>query len=358
MSDHSFQICGPAPPPMLGRAALMSSLRRKLTKETPDHVQVIGPRFAGKSVLLQALVREFRAPESCYFAAHLWDLAHRSPQDDDEFMRGLREQLSMALRPADPELADYLKSPSEHPCMQTMEVLDELANGNRRVLLILDGFDKPLSNRELTRNLWDQLREMASRPSLCLVTATRKGMQDLLQNADAKTSDFWSVFNPSPVYVHCFDAKDMEAVLAPLATVSLSQGARAKLMRWTGGFPPLLLMFLNEMINIGFRKTFEASTIDQLARSKLPPITDILNAVWNDCSEQSKSLYRRIRQRGEVSLMDVRPCDVDPLVHRGFCVQDDKRVTANCHWVDRMLDHTDGQAHSPRWWKSAFGFRS
>jgi hypothetical protein len=38
---------------MLGREATMERMWGALTKATPDHLQMVGPRFAGKTVVLR-----------------------------------------------------------------------------------------------------------------------------------------------------------------------------------------------------------------------------------------------------------------------------------------------------------------
>jgi hypothetical protein len=74
----------------------------------------------------------------------------------------------------------------DNPYREIAEVLDALKDEGGKVLAIMDGFDKPLSGGHLTRNLWDQLRELALKPSLRLVTASRR----TLRHPDAQTSDF------------------------------------------------------------------------------------------------------------------------------------------------------------------------
>ena len=63
-----------------------------------------------------------------------------------------------------------------------------------RILVVLDGFDHVLAGTGLTRNLWDQLRELARRPSLRLVTGSRRRLRELCRTEEVQSSNFWGIF--------------------------------------------------------------------------------------------------------------------------------------------------------------------
>ena len=48
MSASPYRVLGVEVPPMLGRERLFDRLCRHLTKASPDHVSVIGPRLFGE----------------------------------------------------------------------------------------------------------------------------------------------------------------------------------------------------------------------------------------------------------------------------------------------------------------------
>lgn len=51
MTDRRFPICSATVPVCVGREVLLHRMLGALTKPAPDHLQVIGARFAGKSTL-------------------------------------------------------------------------------------------------------------------------------------------------------------------------------------------------------------------------------------------------------------------------------------------------------------------
>lgn len=229
MSDRKFPILGTSVAPMLGRANIMRRMIGALTKPNPDHLQVVGPRFAGKTVILHELARQLVEMGTPYSAVIIWDLGHQTPETDELFMRRLAQELSVALRPQNVDYSDHLKNVQESAYQDIAEILDLLSDEKAKILVIMDGFDKPLSNGQLTRNLWDQLRELALKPSLRLVTASRRTLRDLIRHPDAQTSDFWNIFDPSPVRVGCFNEDDFNNLLSHIPDTQLEQGAKTEI---------------------------------------------------------------------------------------------------------------------------------
>jgi hypothetical protein len=213
MPDRKFPILGTSVPPMLGRDAIMQKMLGALTKPMPDHLQVIGPRFAGKTVILHELARRLRAAGGPYTAMLIWDVGHQTPISDELFIRRFARELSGACEMNHPEYAKHLRNSDGSAYSDIADVLDLLTAEGRKVLAIMDGFDRPISNGQLTRNLWDQLRELGQKPSLRFVTACRRTQRELIRNPDEETSPFWNIFLDAPVRVSCFDENDLMAVL-------------------------------------------------------------------------------------------------------------------------------------------------
>lgn len=152
-SGSRFPIVGTSVPPAIGRVTILQKIVGALTKRIPDHLQVVGPRFAGKTVILNELAGQLHKLGSPYVAVVLWDLGHQTPATDALFMQGFARELSSVLQGSHPDYAQHLKGDQENPYQDIAEVLDALKDEGVKVLAIMDGFDKPLSNGQLTRNL-------------------------------------------------------------------------------------------------------------------------------------------------------------------------------------------------------------
>ena len=143
-----------------------------------------------------------------------------TPADDGGFMRRLKQMLVEALKARHSDYAKYLADAEGSPYEDMSDVLDSLA-GEGNVLAVLDGCDRALSNGRLTRNLWDQMRELGVKPNLQFITASRRTLRELIRHPDVESSPFFNIFDPSPVRVGCFDEQDLDAVLRRAPEIGL-----------------------------------------------------------------------------------------------------------------------------------------
>lgn len=344
MPDSRFPILGTTVPPMLGRATILRRMTSALTKPTPDHLQVVGPRFAGKTVILHELSARLRQVGSAYSAVVMWDLGHQTPGTDALFMQRLAGELSAALRSSHPDYAEHLKSTNDNPFQDIAEVLDALKGENAKVLVIMDGFDKPLSNGQLTRNLWDQLRELAISPSLRLVTASRRTLRDLIRHPEAQTSDFWNIFDPTPVRVGCFDQDDLTSVLATMSGLQLDGGAQTELWNASNGFPVLVLSILNAVCDAAGSGSVSPETMKSACDSAFPTVRDKLDALWIDCSPSCQDLVRRVLDDGPVSRAGLATADAEALIERGFVHTVANKLQRPSRLLSRYLEEQPNEA--------------
>lgn len=317
MPNSRFPILGTTVPPMLGRGAILQRMTGALTKAIPDHLQVVGPRFAGKTVLLHELAARLRQTGSPYAAVIVWDLGHQTPGTDALFMQCLARELSAALRSTYPVYAEHLKSTQDNPYQDIAEVLNALKDEGAKVLAVMDGFDKPLSNGHLTRNLWDQLLDLARKPSLRLITASRQSLYQLLRSPESQTSDFWGIFD-TKIHVNCFDEKDLSAVMEAMPERKLSVGAQTELWNASNGFPIVLLGVLNALSEAGAAGEVSPEAMKAACEIALPDLRDKLDALWGDCPHTSQDLFRRVAEDGAVARAGIAAADVEPLIERGF----------------------------------------
>lgn len=338
MSDQKFPILGTTVPPMLGRAAVLQRMTNALTKAVPDHLQVVGPRFAGKTVILHSLASRFRQSDSPYSGVVVWDLGHQTPATDALFMQRLALELASALRHSHHAYAEYLESNQGYPYQEAAEVLDLLGTDGKKVLVIMDGFDKPLSNGQLTRNLWDQLRELALKPALRLVTVSRRTLRDLIRHPDAQTSDFWNIFDPTPVRVGCFDENDLSAILATAPDLDLAAGAKTELWNTSNGFPVLMLGILNELCELGTQGPVSAEGMKAACDDVFSLLRDKIDALWTDCPPSSQDLLRLVLEQGTVTRNGISAPDAEMLIERGFVQSAANRLQRPNRMLARYLE--------------------
>lgn len=337
MADALFPILGATIAPMLGRAAIMLRLWNDLAKQTPSHLSVVGPRYAGKTVLMHGLAERMRQRDSPYAAVIIWDLGHQTPDSNTAFLKTLCRKLGEGLKSNGNDYGDHLLAVESDEYDEMREVLDALRTDERKVLMLWDGFDKPLSTGKLTRNLWDQLRELASYPSLRLVTATRRPLAELISSEESVTSDFWNIFDMTPVRVGMIDEGDRAIILEKLSGVTFKSGAKSELENWSAGYPPLYLALLNKIMENGATGEIDNQVVNDAAGAAIDRVSSILHYLWNDCSETAKNLYRHLVENNEIAATGVGISERTQLTEIGCIKVSGGRISKGCRFLEQHV---------------------
>ncbi|WP_419933924.1 hypothetical protein [Candidatus Palauibacter sp.] len=358
MSTNPYQVRGPGIPTMYGREKFVEELLRHLTKATPDHMSVVGPTLFGKSVLLSH-VAACEAVGNHYVASFYWDLRHGTPRTNAEFRRRFAERTRRALERAHPDLAG-LVDPADEALGDVLHFLfDELKNRGR-LLAVLDGFDHVLAEAGITRNLWDDMRALAQKASLRLVTGSRDRLRELCKTEESRTSDFWEIFYDTPLQIGCFAVSDWSGFLEPfeLKRVKLDESARKEIMNWTGGVPALAATLANRLFSEAPNGvTLSKPHVDRVAEETLLETPgESLAALWDDCSTQLRS-----------DLVELG-CGVEPIANvpesrrkileqRGFAVSARGGLRSSCRLMERFAaDRKEGVTSLRRLFGDAEGF--
>lgn len=345
MPEDCFPICTPEPPLMIGREQIMSALVRELTKSTPSHCSIVGARYTGKSVILAELARRMAAEGTPYVAVIEWDLGHNTPQTDEAFLQSLAQKLAVGLvAVGEKDYGDHLRMIQTDFYAEMANVLDMLEDDEKRILMLWDGFDKPLTAGTLTRNLWDNLRELCLKHSLKLVTATRRTLRELIRDEKSVTSDFWNIFGNS-VRIGPFTGEDVDSVFAMLPNHTFTPGAKTELINWSGGNPPLMLSLLNALIQEHKSGQISNGQVNQAAQNLGEHVDQIIGAVWDDCPLSAQDLRRTLPSDGALVAETVRS-DRDALIEKGFVVTAGQVLRPTCRLLDRHIKETEAEAGS------------
>lgn len=324
--------------PRIGRDQTFAHLVRELEKPNPAHISLVGPRYAGKSVLLRSLAERFRQPNSPFNGVIYWDLGHRTPQTDAEFLAMLRRYIAETIKDRHPEEASYLEE-KEAGYEELHEVVGLLGKANQKLLLIWDGFDRPLREGSLTRNLWDKLLELCRMPGFCVLTASRRRLRELIRDANSVTSDFWGVFES--IRLPMMDSNDLDAFATGLPNSNFQAGALKEVLNWTAGLPPLVAWLMNQVEALPTTTVLNQQQINTLATSRDERCIGILEGIWNDCPAPAKDLYRTLCESGPQKTADLPKADRLELTELGLAITNAGSVSATC----RMLgDHIAGES--------------
>jgi len=338
MSEVTFPILGTEDAPIVGRMDLLRRLWADLTKATPSNLSIVGPRYIGKTVMLKALMERAKQTESPYALVVFWELGYAPPRSDDEFVEALCDQLHSAMG-TDATLFELHRSELAANKSQggLKEVLDLLEREERRVLMIWDGFDKPLSQGFLSGQLFGWLRGRFYGKPHKIITATRAPQTELARNKQVEDSPFWNMFDPTPVRVTPFDDRDHEAALAK-SGLTMTQGGKKELINWSGGHPVLLLSILNELASNGTNQC-DNNLVNQAAERASAKLANLLDILWNSCSSQAKDLFSMLADRGELPADSVGKVEAKHLIDCGFAIRVGSHLKSSCRL---LANHVKG----------------
>lgn len=338
MVDRPFQIYGDSVPQMVGRRQIMDRLRRGLNKETPDHMKIIGPRASGKTVIVEALLKELRNVGKPFDGVIRWDLGKSRAADDAEFLVHLRDQIAEALKDRHPDWSKMLTGDFADDARSGLkEVLSELVGEGVRLLVVLDGLEKALASGQFTRNLWDNLADLGRMKSLRYLTVSQGKPHELIRDPDSAASDFWGLFDQGQLQVGCFDEDDITAAIAELPNVAFKPGARTELVNWTLAFPPLLLSVLNDFAEKGVIGQVDAPAVADAADAIYDRVEETLSRLWRELPETAKELQRSVSIDGETVTQGRALRDIDRLVERGFTIKRGDRILKPNKLLSRYL---------------------
>lgn len=336
--SNPYQIMGHRVAVMRGREKLFEQLCRHLTKKTPDHMSVVGPKLFGKSVFLYHVGNHFSKQNPYFFTAAYMDLRHSTPDSDMAFKRRFAGSLRETLKSLGSEIADYLDIEDENLSDMLHLVFEELESNNLKILAIFDGFDHILGSTNITRNLWDEMRTLAQRSSLCIVTGSRNRLRELCRTEESRTSDFWEIFYDTPLSVGCFDENDWDSLLHPFEerNIHLDSSARKEMINWTGGVP-ILAAALMQRLYIEIKKGAEISKsdVDRLAENAVEDRRELLLELWDDCTADMQSVLADL-SGDEILISEVPDARRRGLTERGFVQVSGNRLKISCRLMKRF----------------------
>ena len=284
-------------------------------------------------MLLKALA-DRQAPGSAHYTTAAYvDLRHAPPVDDAAFRRRFAEAVKGALAKPLPDVASYLDldDPGLHELLGLC--FEEMEQKRARLLVVLDGFDHLRSGSGMTRTLLDQLRALAQRSSLRLVTGSRRPLRELCKTEESRASDFHEIFYPTPVVVGPFADEDWDDLVAPLVakSVVVDGSARKELINWSGGVPVLAAAMLERLASCTHDgQTLSKVDVDAIGTDILGQPPTFLQDLWEDCSQELRSDIAVLAEKGGAPLAELSVPRQRDLERHGYGSISGTRMLSAC----------------------------
>ena len=334
MIETPYQVFGTTPAPLIGRKRIFEEIMRNFNREKPQHLSVIGAPFIGKTVLLQELAHYLNTSCTIFDACIYWDV-HRSRIDNDSaFYAALSLHSAQVLSKLDAELAKDLYENSTGDYGVLRDVFELFNAEGRKILLVLDQLDLLLISGGVTRNLWDNLRSLAQKPGLRLITSSSKPLSELCCSPESRTSDFWNIFRPESIKLEVLSNEDWTAFLAPFEQrrIAFEKGVETEIQNWTGGIPVLVAALCNTLWErIENESVISLNQINQIAEKYFTEDVTILPSLWNKCDTDEQSDLHDLAN-GEVLKIDqtISKAQAQSLMQKGYVKEQKGNLKMSC----------------------------
>ena len=337
MTSNPYRVLGLQVPVLRGRRRAFEDVVKHLTKLTPDHVSVISPKLAGKTVFLNGLKEYFSRKGFPYVATLYWDVRHGTPATDKEFYRVFACRLRQTLQAVDPALAGMLDEGEEKIQSCLSSIFELLHEESKKVLVILDGLDEMLRAEGITGNLWDYLLSLAQYRSLRFVTGSRHRLRELCASPESRTSDFWNIFFDTPISLGPLGDDDWSEFLHPFFEhgVTIDPSALKELRNWTGGVPVLAAAVASRLFEQSAEGTISKPEVDRVGEEVLSAYQDHLDDLWADCSAEEQGDLIDLARREELPLSEVAEQRRESLVLRGYAVSTSSKLKPVCRLMEK-----------------------
>ena len=328
--SSSLGISGVNNSTLIGRGSVVTKILRRITKETPDQLTIVGPKSIGKTMLVDRLKSDLQQ-DPTYAIVFYWDLKKKTPDSDQEFWKYLFDLLRNEIREVDEAYIDGIDPNSEDIQEDLDVVLQMLDSDGIRTLLIFDHFDEVIG-KDISANVWTILRSQSQRDNHFLMTVSQKTLRQISQIKALSDSKFHEVFDPNPVRIGVIEEKEIKDWIKPFTDSGLAfeSGAQKELMNWSGGLPILLKKICDEVhVNRGSHTTIKKAQIDDVANQILSDEESVVGILWDNVDPAGRSSIILFNEE-KVNSGDI-PLDVEKdLERRGYLRKDGKRLTGAC----------------------------
>jgi hypothetical protein len=335
MNENPYTVLGVGIAELKARVKDFQTLCHRIETERNNNISVIGAKYMGKTVLLNALKNYFSGESEKFAVCIYWNLSHYTPANDEEFYSQLGKHLSEPLGKINEEFKEYF---SEPPTYDEIRGAFEYCKDNGiKILVLMDSLDKLLSYGNLTRNVWDNLLTLVNLASLTIVTGSRKRLRDIV-GGESANSQFWGIFT-NPHILSPLDNDDWENLLKPFSTRSIEFDGSAKneLANCTGGSP----IIASEICRQIWSNSSDNSTINDAGVTKVADdfsfeACEWFNEIWNDCENEQKETLALLANGNLRKVDEIKPGLLPDLQRKGFIYRQGDEVKL-FHLIERYI---------------------
>jgi len=325
------------PDELLGRKELKRTLLE--VEASQRNIQINGPRRIGKTWLLrwlEASLAKSATPARVTVWVPLETMGEASP-------RRFYEVLRRALARADRELAEQCALNATDASTNgesLIELARALQDEGRRLILLIDEFEKLAARESFDIGFFDQLRALITLPNVSALVVSALPLREVC-HPDAAGSSLWGVFRKVSVgpwsLTECRDA--LTRWLEPPG--SPPDAIAAEALRLTGGWP----LAMAELARV--LPSQEAITVEDLRRTEEnlaeqleDEVRQMVERVRARCPGAANTLNRLAVEPSGLQRREVGADALDALLRVGLVVEEQGRVRFSWPFTARILEKT------------------
>ncbi len=280
------------PSEFIGRAREVRRIYSRLDAPHPQSISVVGERRIGKSSLLNYVYhprnrrRHMQNHDRAIFV--YLDFQRNADYDVPGFISFLFGMFSYELKDG----RDF--TGREKTLDQLREVVRELHDEGRRILIFMDEFELITGNESFNEGFFSFLRSLANSYHVAYVTSSHEDLQNLCHNKDISDSPFFNIFSVLPL--RPFTAEEAaELVTQPSRAEGVPLEAHAaRILEMAGHFPLYLQIACSDVFEYLVDHRDREPDWNEIEKTFVDEVEPHYRFVWDHLDEPSRDNLVRI----------------------------------------------------------------
>ncbi len=280
------------PQDFFGRGREIKRIYSRLDAPHPQSISVVGERRIGKSSLLNYIYH--RKHRRQYMQNHensifiFMDFQRSADLTIPKFIDILFSMFKYEQRKELKQIGE------ERSLDQLKDVVQELSNDGKRVIMLMDEFDAITKNENFDMQFFSFLRFLANNFLVAYVTSSYLELQQMCHNKDIADSPFFNIFSNLPLRpLRREEAVELITVPSQREGVPLGEYA-ARILELSGYFPLYVQIACSNVFEFLVERPDAAPDWEEISRSFKEEVFPHYSFIWGRMDEASRETLFRI----------------------------------------------------------------
>jgi archaellum biogenesis ATPase FlaH len=287
------------PSDFFGRSREIRKIYSRLDAPHPQSISVVGERRIGKSSLLNYVYqsrnrrRHMQNHENAIFA--YLDFQREADHDVPKFIDFLFNMFTYESKNG----RDYASR--EKSLDQLKEVIQELHNEGKRVVILMDEFEAITRNEKFQESFFSYLRSLANSYRVAYVTSSYEDLQQMCHAKDISDSPFFNIFSNLPLRPFARD-EAVELITVPSQTEGVPLEPHVpRILELAGHFPLFLQIACSTVFEFLVDNPDGEPNWKQIKKSFADEVEQHYRFIWERMDDPARENLGRIASGKTIS---------------------------------------------------------